>query len=66
MKTHEFCRERRTDEIWAIEFLEGVVVGCCGPLDHSEIDDAFDYSPDRTAWIEAHRGSFDVYDRVRG
>ena len=50
MKTYEFWRERRTGEVWAIELLEGAVVGCCAPLDHSELDEkfleAFDYSSD--------------------
>lgn len=41
MKTYEFWRERRTGEVWAIELLEGAVVGCCGPLDHSELDEKF-------------------------
>jgi hypothetical protein len=69
MKTYEFWRERRTGEVWAIELLEGAVVGCCGPLDYSELDEkfleAFDYSADRAAWIEAHRGAFDLYDLMR-
>jgi hypothetical protein len=70
MRTYEFWRERRTGEVWAIELLEGVVVGSCGPLDHSELDEtfleAFDYSPGRSASIEAHRDAFDLYDPVRG
>lgn len=67
---HEFWRERRTGEAWAVELREGVVVGCCGPLDHSEVDETFletfDYSSDRAAWVEAHRDAFDLYDLVRG
>lgn len=70
MKMYEFWRERRTGEVWAMKLFEGVVVGCCGPLDHSELDEkfleAFDYSPDRSAWIEEHRDAFDLYDLVRG
>jgi len=66
MKTYEFWRERGTGEVWAVELREGVVVGCCGPLDHSEVDEAFfetfDYSSDRAAWVEAHREAFDLYD----
>jgi len=49
---------------------DGIVVGCCGPLGHSELDEqfleAFDYSPDRSVWIEAHRDAFDLHDVVRG
>jgi hypothetical protein len=48
----------------------GIVVGSYGPLDHSELDEkfleAFDYSPGRSAFIEAHRDAFDLYDPVRG
>jgi hypothetical protein len=70
MKTYEFWRECATGEVWAIELLEGVVVGSCGPLDHSEIEESFlvalDYSPKRAAWIEAHRDAFDLYDVVTG
>lgn len=66
MKTYEFWRERGTGQVWAIELLEGVVVGACGPLDHSELCEeflkAFDYAAERSAWIEAHRDAFDLYD----
>ena len=65
MKTFEFWRERETGEVMAIELLDGVVVGECGPLDHSELEaqflSTFDYSPARAAWIEAHRDAFDLY-----
>lgn len=65
MKTYEFWRERGTGEIWAVELREGVVAGCCGPLGHSEVDEtfveAFDYSSDRAAWVEAHRDAFDLH-----
>lgn len=53
MKSYEFWRERATGEVWAIELVEGVVGGCCGPLDQSEIEEqflkTFDYSPRRAA-----------------
>lgn len=66
MKTCEFWRERATRETWAIELLDGIVFGCCGPLDHSEVEEqfleSFDYSPLRAAWVEGHRDAFDLYD----
>lgn len=66
MKAYEFWRERGTGQVWAVELLEGVVAGACGPLDHSELDEefleAFDYATERAAWIEAHRDVFDLYD----
>ncbi len=69
MKTYEFWREHETGEIWAIELLEGVVVACCGPLDHSETEEqflaTFDYAPDRAAWVEKHRDAFDLYSFTR-
>lgn len=68
MKTYEFWRERRTGEVWAIELVEGAVVGCCGPLDHGDLDQeflgAFDYSSERAAWVEAHRDAFDLYELI--
>jgi hypothetical protein len=68
VKTHEFWRERGTGEVWAVELLEGVVSGTCGPLDHSEVEerflDTFDYSAERAAWIEQHRDAFDLHDPV--
>ena len=68
MKSHEFWRERATGSIWAVELLQGRVVGCCGPLARREIDErflpAFDYSPERAPSTEADRGAFDVYDRI--
>ena len=68
MKTYEFWRERETGQVWAVKLLEGVVVGCCGPLDHSEIESrflaTFDYSPERAALTEAQRDSFDLHEVV--
>lgn len=66
MKTHEFWRERATGEIWAVELVDGAVVGRCGPLDHSELDEGFlatfDYARDQAAWTEEHRDAFDLYE----
>jgi hypothetical protein len=66
MRTFEFWRESETGAVWAVELREGAVVGCCGPLDHSEIDEQFlptlDYSVDRAAWVDAHRDAFDLYE----
>lgn len=68
MKTYEFWREPETGKVWAIELLEGAVVGCCGPLDRSEIEErflpTFDYSPERAGWTEAHRDTFDLHDLI--
>jgi hypothetical protein len=68
MKSYEFWRERATGEVWAIELVEGIVGGCCGPLDQSEIEEqflkTFDYSPRRAAWVDAHRDAFGLYSAV--
>jgi hypothetical protein len=68
MKSYEFWRERATGSIWAVELLQGVVVGCCGPLARSEIEErflrTFDYGPARAAETEANRDAFDLYDIV--
>lgn len=69
MKTYEFWRERGPGEIWAVELLDGVVVGCCGPFTRSEVEErflrTFDYSPARATWVEAHRDAFDLHDVVQ-
>ncbi|HZO97971.1 MAG TPA: hypothetical protein VFB42_11410 [Gaiellaceae bacterium] len=65
-KTHEFWRERRTGEIWAVELVDGVVVGCCGPLHHKEVVASylptFEYAPAGADRIEAGRDGFDLVD----
>jgi hypothetical protein len=65
MKTYEFWRELATGEIWAVELLDGVVVGSAGPLDHSDVEERYlrvlDYRPGRAAWIEANRDRFGLY-----
>lgn len=69
MKTYEFWRERETGEVWAVELLEGIVVGLRGPLHHREVDtgflQTFGYLPERAAWVEQHRDAFDLYDAPR-
>ena len=64
MTEYEFWRERETHEVWAIEFVDGVVTGLCGPLPHCDIDeaflDSFAYSPERAAWVEEHRDAFEL------
>jgi hypothetical protein len=65
-KTYEFWRERRTGEVWAVELADGIVVACCGPLHHKDVDaaflHAFDYKPGEAARIEAGRDGFDLID----
>ena len=70
MKEHEFWRAKDDGQIYAIELVDGVVAGACGPLDAENIDErflaTFDYAPDRDAWIERHRDLFHLYDTVPG
>ena len=65
---HEFWRCSKTGEVWAIELVEGIVAGVCGPLDHSEIEDeflvAFDYNPASAASVEAQRDAYELYDAL--
>jgi hypothetical protein len=62
MTTHEFWRDTATGQVWAVELEDGVVSGCCGPLDWSEVDEdflgSFDYLPDYASWVEANREQF--------
>jgi hypothetical protein len=68
MRQHEFWRKRETGEIWAVELVDGVVAGTCGPLDHSELDEgfleAFDYDTGGAASVEADRDTYELYDVV--
>ena len=65
MKEHEFWRERATGRVYAVELVDGLVSGCCGPLDASEVEDeflpTFDYDPGRAAWLEGHREAFQLH-----
>jgi hypothetical protein len=62
MVTHEFWRDMRTGEVLAVRLRDGVVVGCCGPLHHDDIDrdflDDYDYLEAGAGRIEAERESF--------
>lgn len=64
MRTYELWRERESGEVWAMRLVEGVVVGCCGPLGPRERDarylSSLDYSPERVDWVERHRDAFDL------
>lgn len=66
LKTYEFWRDRQDGKIWAVELADGIVVGCCGPLHHKEVDEAFlhmfDYTPDGAGRIETGRNNFDMVD----
>lgn len=68
MITHEFWRDTTTGHLWAVELQDGVIAGCCGPLDWSEIDDrfldSFDYTPSLVAWMEASREQFELHASV--
>ena len=62
LSEHEFWRDRTTGEAWAVELTDGAVVGACGPLTRSELDErffrTFDYSPAHAGWIDAHRDAY--------
>jgi len=68
LKTYEYWRERATGHVWAIELVDGVVVGCCGPLDRDELEERFlptlDYSGELAAWAESTREDFEPYPLI--
>ena len=68
MKAHEFWREHG-DGVWAIELEDGRVIGCYGPMDASEVDDALvddlDFSRERAEWVDGHRGAFELFNPAR-
>ena len=68
MKTYEFWRDRVSGFIWAVALREGVVVGCCGPLTRSSVDEqflpTFDYATERAEWFESSRERFELFDPV--
>jgi hypothetical protein len=65
MREYEFWRECATGDVHAVAFDAGAVVGLCGPLDASELEDeflpTFDYSSERAAWADQHRQAFELY-----
>lgn len=65
MKEREFWQDRQSGRLYAVEFEDGIVVGSCGPLSASEIDQrflsTFDYSASEAEWFEANRERFDLY-----
>jgi hypothetical protein len=69
VRTYEFWRERASGEVWAIELLDGIVVGSCGPLHWSEINPSFlrsgyEYAPDEGAALEGRREEFEPLDEA--
>ena len=62
MVTYEFWRNRRTGEVLAVKLFDGVVVACCGPLHHDDIDPGFledlDYSEADAASVESAREEY--------
>jgi hypothetical protein len=68
MTTHEYWRHAHTGEVWAVRLLDGVVVGCCGPLHHDDLDPDFlpdlDYVEDGAAGIEEAREEFALLELV--
>jgi CBS domain-containing protein len=70
VKEHEFWRDRSDGHVYAVELVDGVVSGTCGPLDQGEVDDrflaTFDYATERAGWIEEHREEFDLHGAVPG
>ena len=64
MRSYEFWRETETEEVWAVELQDGIVVGCAGPLHWSEINPAFlhegyDYRTAEATALEARREEFE-------
>jgi len=70
VKEHEFWRGRGDGHVYAVELVDGVVSGMCGPLDPGDVDDrflaTFDYASDRADWVEQHREEFDLHAAVPG
>lgn len=68
MKEREFWREREGGHVYAVELVDGVVAGTCGPLDSSDVDErflpTFDYAAEWAAWVDKHREGFDLHEPV--
>jgi hypothetical protein len=66
MRTHEFWRESKSGEIWAVELSDGVVSACRGPLDPDEVAvdylSGYDYTVAAAAELEARREEFELLD----
>jgi CBS domain-containing protein len=68
VKEHEFWRERNGGDVYAVQLVDGVVTGTCGPLEPNDIDErflaTFDYTDDRASWLEERREGFDLHDPI--
>lgn len=66
MRTHELWRDGDTGEIWAVQLLDGVVVGGAGPLHPGSVSrdllEQYGYDRREGARIEAARSRFDLLD----
>jgi CBS domain-containing protein len=66
VKEHEFWRERTGGHVYAVELVDGLISGTCGPLEAGDLDHmflaSFDYTPDQAAWLEEHRDEFDLHE----
>jgi hypothetical protein len=64
LPVHEYWRDMRGSNVWAVEIREGRVVRCCGPLSMGEAElngellDALVYSDEKAAWIRKHADRF--------
>jgi hypothetical protein len=69
MQTYEFWRETATQDVWAVELEEGVVVRCSGPLHWTVISPAFlprgyDFRLAEAPELEARRSEFEQLERA--
>ena len=68
MKEREFWRERDGGHVYAVELVDGVVAGTCGPLESGDVDErflpTFDYTGEWATWVDGHREAFDLHEPV--
>ena len=61
MNSYEYWAHKSSGDTWAVEIRNGMVVGACGPLHHSERPaDMRDFDFDRETgdWVEENRDDF--------
>jgi len=64
---YQYWRHVESGEVWAVEIVDGIVTGACGPLyDEDRPDDMRDFEYDREDgdWIETNQDQFVLEERA--
>jgi len=68
MINYQFWDAPNSGEVFAIRIEDGIVTGCDGPLDHSQVIEAdlplmhYDDCPEDAAWAESTRDDWRLHE----